>query len=78
MRLAKLSEFRSLYFAPGSAPAPETLRAHIDREEIPGGRKEGKRYFVDIDEFERVHRLAADLHKETAKLRSDPLFKGLF
>lgn len=77
MRLAKLSEFRSMYFTPDSAPTAETLRARIDREEIPGGRKIGRRYYVDLDEFERVERVAEKAEARKAELAADPLLAGL-
>lgn len=77
MRLAKLSEFRRLYFTETSAPSPETLRAMIDRGEIPGGRKFGGRYFVDLDEFSRAVEAQESVAAELRELEADPLLEGL-
>lgn len=77
MRLVKLSHFRELIFAPESAPTAETLRAQIERGEIPGGQKRGARYYVDLDEFERVERLADKAEARKAELEADPLLRGL-
>jgi hypothetical protein len=52
MRLTKLSTFRETFYAPGSRPALATLRIHIDRGLISGGRRDATgRYWVDLDVF---------------------------
>lgn len=75
MRLAKLSEFRRLIYTPDSAPTLDTLRARID--EIPGGRKLGKRYYVDLDEFDRIEHLRDGAATRKAELEQEPLLRGL-
>lgn len=77
MRLAKLSEFRRMRYAPGSEPSLKTLRARIDRGEIPGGTVEGKRYYVDLDEFERATGMRRNLEECRNQLARDPLLAGL-
>lgn len=77
MRLAKLTEFRNLFYTPHSAPAMSTLRAQIDREEIPGGCKRGRRYYVDLDEFDRVNGLHDGLMEGQEEAAKDPLLAGL-
>lgn len=69
MRLAKLSAFRRLVYAEGSAPSLATLRARI--ESIPGGRIEHGHYYVDLDEYERVNGLRASLEARQKTLRSE-------
>lgn len=66
MRLAKLTEFRALFYTPDSAPSLTTLRAGI--ESIPGGCRQGKRYYVDLDAFERANNLTARLTERRAEL----------
>lgn len=76
MRLAKLSEFRSLFFTPDSAPADATLRRAIDSGKLAGLRI-GRRYYVDLDEFDRQTGLRAKLNAQMAELKQSPLLKGL-
>lgn len=52
MRLITIQKFRQAYFEPGSAPTEVTLRSWIDNDEIPGGRRIGRRYYVDRDVWE--------------------------
>jgi hypothetical protein len=70
MRLAKLSEFVSLYFTPDSAPSLDRLRENID--EIPGGTKLRGHYYVDLDEFEEQTRARKSLEARITQLRQDP------
>ncbi len=77
MRLAKLSEFRGLIYAPGSAPAMRTLRGWIDAGKIPGGTIHAGRYYVDLDEFDRATNLRASVAAKLAELEKDPLLDGL-
>lgn len=76
MRLAKLSEFRRMVFAEGSAPSLNTLRTRI--RDIPGGRIEMGHYYVDLDEYDRATRLRERLAAEQAELERNPLVAGLF
>ena len=75
MRLAKLSEFRSLVYTPDSAPSLNTLRAQI--EQIPGGRRMGSRYYVDLDEFDAQTHLRDGILARRAELQRNPLLEGL-
>ncbi len=77
MRLAKLSEFRSLFYTPTSAPAESTLRRRIDRGLIPGGTVDAGRYYVDLDEYARATNLKARLRAEEKELEQNPLLKDL-
>jgi hypothetical protein len=75
MRLARLSEFRRLVYTPESAPRLETLRAHI--HEIPGGRVELGRYYVDLDEYDHQTHLRHRIDQQRTALAQDPLLEGL-
>jgi hypothetical protein len=75
MRLATLAEYRRLVYAEGSAPSIDTLRRKI--KEIPGGRKEFGRYFVDLDMIERVNTVRSEIAETRERFRNDPLLKGL-
>jgi hypothetical protein len=75
MRLAKLSEFRRLFYTPDSAPSLATLRSRID--EIPGGRKMSGHYYVDLDEFDRANDLRKAVDDRQAELKREPLLEGL-
>ncbi len=55
MRLATLSEFRSLFYSPNSRPKLDTLRKRIDRGQITGGAKQAGRYYVDLDAFDAAN-----------------------
>lgn len=77
MRLAKLTEFRRLVYTPDSAPSVETLRRRIDRCQIPGGRKEGSRYWVDLDVFDSVTHFRAGLETKRRQLAAHPALEGL-
>lgn len=77
MRLSKLSKFRELIYAEGSAPSLNTLRARIDREEIPGGTVDGGRYYVDLDKYDQVTHFRDNLAAEQAELARSPLLQGL-
>jgi hypothetical protein len=70
MRLATLAEYRRLTYAEGSAPALKTLRRRI--KEIPGGRIELGRYYVDLDAFDRPNALQATNSERIEQLRKDP------
>lgn len=77
MRLASLKEFRELVYTPDSAPAMSTLRGRIDRGLIPGGRMDCGRYMVDLDEFERVEKVTAQLEDKRERLAKNPVLEGL-
>lgn len=77
MRLAKLSEFRRLIYAPGSMPRLATLRASIRNNRIPGGLVQDGRYWVDLDEFDRQTNLRRRLAAEQAEIARHPLLDGL-
>jgi hypothetical protein len=78
MKLAKLSAFRELVYAEGSAPSLNTLRARISNKQIPGGCVEHGHYYVDLDEFDRATNYRARLIAEQKELAADPLVAGLF
>lgn len=75
MRLATLNEFRSLYFAKGSAPSVRTLKRRI--EEIPGGMIFAGRYYVDLDVFEKATRHRQNLEDRVTELKTSPALRGL-
>jgi hypothetical protein len=75
LRLASLAEFRRTVYTPDSAPSLATLRARLSS--IPGGQRHGKRYYVDLDEFDRVYNVRSKLEDRRAKLQADPLLEGL-
>jgi hypothetical protein len=75
MRLATLAEYRRLVYAEGSAPTLNTLRRRI--KDIPGGRIELGRYFVDLDENDRQRGIKNPTAKRIAELRASPLLKNL-
>lgn len=77
MRLANLKEFRRLIYTPDSAPTEGTLRAQIQRGEIPGGTRQGSRYYVDLDEFDRATGLSRNLTKQHAETARAPELEGL-
>ena len=77
MRLAKLSEYRRMIYAEGSAPSLNTLRSLIDRNMIPGGEKRHGRYFVDLDTNDQASSLRADIAKRQTAIAQDPLMAGL-
>lgn len=77
MRLAKLTEFKSLVYTPGSAPAETTLRRRIDRGLIPGGKLQEGHYYVDLDEYDRATNMRANLVAQQAELAKHPLLQGL-
>lgn len=75
MRLATLAEYRRLAYAEGSAPTLVTLRRRI--MEIPGGRIELGRYFVDLDANDRVNNLSSTVQAELDDLMKHPLLKKM-
>ena len=75
MRLATLAEYRRMVYAEGSAPALKTLRLRI--KDIPGGRIELGRYYVDLDANDEVNELARANSSRIQTLRADPRLKGL-
>lgn len=77
MRLAKLSQFRKLVYAPGSAPTLRTLRGWIDAGKVPGGRIENGLYWVDLDEYDLKMNLRAGLLAQEKQLAANPLLEGL-
>lgn len=77
MRLAKLSKFREMVYAEGSAPSLNTLRQRINNSQIPGGRLDGGKYYVDLDAYDRATHLRDNIAAEAAALKSHPLLEGL-
>ncbi|MGH8269064.1 MAG: hypothetical protein ACRES1_03305 [Steroidobacteraceae bacterium] len=77
MRLAKISEFRRLMYAAGSAPQLATLRARIRQRRIPGGMVQGNQYYVDLDEFDRQTNLRQRVAAEASELARHPVLHGL-
>jgi hypothetical protein len=75
VRLATLAEYRRLVYAEGSAPTLNTLRRRI--KDIPGGRIELGRYYVDLDAYDRVNHVRRDIDETRERLRNNPLLKGL-
>lgn len=71
----KLSEYRRLIYAPGSAPSLGTLRSRI--QEIPGGLILHGHYYVDMDKLERIIDLRADALAKERELAADPLLADL-
>jgi hypothetical protein len=75
MKLVSLAEYRRLVYADGSGPNLKTLRRRI--KDIPGGRIELGRYFVDIDANDEVNAIAKANNSRIRELRADPKLKGL-
>ena len=75
MRLASLDVYRKLIYAPGSEPSLTTLRRRI--RNIPGGRIEMGRYYVDLDANDKVNQLSNDVEERRERLKRDPLLDGL-
>ena len=75
MRLATLAVYRRMVYVEGCAPTLVTLRKRI--KEIPGGRVEFGRYYVDLDENDRATGLLSDINARIAELEKSPLLKGL-
>lgn len=67
-----------MIFAEGSAPSLNTLRAQIDRAEIPGGQVRNGRYYVDLDVNDQATKIRADLAARQAAIRNDPDMASLF
>lgn len=77
MRLAKLTEFRSLYYSPESAPCMNTLRSKVRRKKIAGGFMEDGHYYVDLDEYDRLHNVRAQVEDKLERLAENPVLRGL-
>jgi len=75
MRLATLAEYRRTVYTEGSAPSMGMLRRHI--RNIPGGRVELGRYYVDLDENERANRVLSEIDENRERFKKDPLLEGL-
>jgi hypothetical protein len=75
MKLVSLAEYRRLVYADGSGPNLKTLRRRI--KDIPGGRIELGRYFVDLDVFDANNDMRRGLAEKLEKHRTSPLLKGL-
>lgn len=71
MRLMKLSQYRTIVYAEGSAPSLATLRNRI--KEIPGGTILHGHYYVDMDKLESVADLRADLLAREREMAKSPL-----
>lgn len=71
----KLSQYRLLVYADGSAPSLSTLRARI--EDIPGGTILHGHYYIDMDKLERATDLRADAVARERQLAQDPLLADL-
>jgi hypothetical protein len=78
MRLAKLSEYRRMVYAEGSAPSLNTLRALINRNQIPGGEIRHGHYYVDLDANDLATKMRSDLSARQAQITNDPDMAGLF
>lgn len=70
----KLSKYRELVYADGSAPALATLRSRI--KEIPGGTILHGHYYVDMDQLEGLADLRAVATREL-QLSQNPLLADL-
>jgi hypothetical protein len=75
MRLATLAEYARLVYAEGSAPTLKTLRLRI--RDIPGGRVELGRYYVDLDANDEANHLIKGAQSKLDRVKSDPRFKGM-
>jgi hypothetical protein len=75
MKLVSLAEYRRLVYADGSGPNLKTLRRRI--RDIPGGRIELGRYFVDIDANERLRVVGHDAQVRLTEIMNDPLMKAM-
>ena len=75
MRLAKLGEYRKLFYTPDSAPTLATLRAQIHT--IPGGQIRNGRYYVDLDKLDAAENLHAAVLERQKQLAAHPLLEGL-
>ena len=75
MRLATLAVYRQLVYAEGSAPALKTLRNRI--KDIPGGRIELGRYYVDLDVNRQAQRIASAAQNRLDEIMNDPLIKAM-
>ncbi len=78
MKLISLEKYAALVFAPGSAPTLSTLRRQIQKSQIPGGRKEVSRYYVDLDVNDHARKLSESVEARLDALIADPLLEGLF
>jgi hypothetical protein len=78
MKLISLEKYAALIYHPGSAPTQSTLRRQIQNKRIPGGRKEGSRYFIDLDVNDHARKISESLEAQLDDLMDDPLLKGLF
>lgn len=75
MRLATLASYMKLVYAEGSAPSISTLRKRI--KEIPGGRVEMGRYYVDLDANDRLNGVRTEIDETRKQLKANPLLDGL-
>lgn len=77
MRLATLAVYRDMVYVDGCAPTLVTLRKRVKSKAIPGGRIEAGRYYVDLDENDRVNNLAGSIQSRLDELLNDPLIKAM-
>lgn len=77
MRLANLQEFRRMFYTPDSAPTTTTLRNRINQRQLPGGRKDGKRYVVDLDEYDRQTGAINQVFEQQRQAAKNPLLADL-
>lgn len=75
MRLASLEDFRSRIYMPGSAPAIDTLRRHINLGLISGGQKHEGRYSVDMQAFFRAQYPGLEFGERKEKPRQTHVVK---
>ena len=75
MRLATLAEYRRLVYVKGSEPTLKLLRRRIN--EIPGGRVELGRYYVDMDANDEVNKVDKAVHAKADRFRNDPRLRGM-
>ena len=76
MRLAKISEYRKTFFAPGSEPSITTIRAQAKDGRLPGV-LHGGLWYIDLDELDRIYRMTAKLDDVRKALLSSPELEGL-
>jgi hypothetical protein len=75
MKLATLEKYVALVYAPGSAPSLSTLRRRI--LDIPGGRVDLGRYYVDLDANDKVQQLGRELQNHRTQAKKNPNLAGL-
>jgi hypothetical protein len=75
MKLVSLDKYREMVYAQGSGPSLTTLRRRI--KDIPGGRRELGRYYVDLDANDRRNQLSREAQSKLEQLLNDPLLLAM-